>query len=200
MDLLSIVKSVAFGGCSATPLVRYSIVGHDHLDHLVRDTRVTIVGPVRVRRSNVLYIAPGDHMRIRLEHGKLDIWVLGLRDLRQFRINRRLHSFPVVLKHGQEYAIYVDDLDIDDIELIRKLISELKRSLGDLLKIALLPVYNRSKQHGSKDPRDLHDKSIELLKFAHSLRLDVIALAHPVIPSDLPKFAIPFRKILQTLK
>jgi len=200
MELLSIVKAVAFGGCSTTPLVQYSIVGHDHKDHVVRDTKITVVGPVRVRRSNILYVAPGDHVRIRLEHGKLDIWVLGLGDLRQFGITRRLHSFPVVLKHKQEYAIYVDDLDIDDVELIEKLIVELRRSLGDLLKIALLPVYNRSKQHGSKNPRDLHDKSIELLKLAHSLRLNVIALAHPVIPSDLPKFAIPFRKILQTLK
>ena len=162
-----------------------------------------MVGPVRetVRRHNVLRVAPDHTSWIHLDKKtKLFLWVLGRKALSGFGINAKLHTFPVVLQAKDEFAIYIDDLDVEDIEHVKKLLTELKKTYGDALKVALLPAYGHTLQHGAKTPKELHEKAIELLKFAHEeLGLTVIALAHPVIPSDVPSFAIHFPKSLKTL-
>ena len=115
-EILRVLRRIAFGGCSATPFVQYSIICHTHADHIVRDSRITVVGPVaNLRRSNRLVVDPDDMVRIYVDCEKLDIFVMGRRTLKQFRITKRLHCHPILLKHGKEYALYVDDFDLDDV-------------------------------------------------------------------------------------
>ena len=202
LRIANTLRKLAFGGCAVNTNPSYSVVGHDHKDHIVRDLNITVVGPVRphVRSRNVLRVSPGDFVKLHVSSSEILVWVLSTWHLRQLGIPRRLHTFPVVLKVEDEFAVYIDDIDIEDVEHVKTLLSNLKKSYGDLLKVALLPVYGRSKQHGSQTSTELHEKSIELLKFANELGLTVIALAHPIIPPDLPEFAIPFFKIIKTLE
>ncbi len=198
-EILRVLRKIAFGGCSASPFVQYSLVGHCHADHIVKDPQITVVGPVaNLKRNNRLIVDPDDMARIYVDCEKLDLFVMGRRTLKQFGVEKKLHSYPILLKHENEYALYIDDFDLNDVPEIQKLIENLKKSL--CIKVVLLPVYVGCSGHGASNPDDLRKASYELFYFAKALNITPVALAHPTIPPDLPDFVIPFWKIIPTIK
>jgi hypothetical protein len=199
---MRVVKEIAFGGCSLNLSPSISIIGHDHLDHIPISTSILVVGPIRrIHRTNVLYVHYDEYTRITVNGRKITVFVCGRKTLKTFGLeNIRLHTNPILIQDGQEIAIYVDDIDVKDVEPLKRFIENLKKAYKDDLTTALFPVYNRNNAHGAKDYKELHDKAFELLEHAHSLGLEVYALAHPVIPHDLPNFAKPIPKIIKTMK
>jgi hypothetical protein len=195
--LVKILRKVAFGGCAISN-VQYSIVGHDHRDHIVADQDIIVVGPVRetVRRHNVLRVAPDHTSWIHLDKKtKLFLWVLGRKALSGFGINAKLHTFPVVLQAKDEFAIYIDDLDVEDIEHVKKLLTELKKTYGDALKVALLPAYGHTLQHGAKTPQGTTRKGYRIAKvrsrgawtYRHSFSTPSNPFRRTVVRNTLPK-------------
>ena len=203
MTVEIVIKELAFGGCSLYPSARYSIVGHPHRDHIPKNPNITVVGPVHLRNRNHIYIHYDEWFKLHLDSNSVIVHVLGRKALRSIGINKKLHTNPILLyvksKDCTEIALYIDDIDVDDIQPIKTLINFLKRTYGDRFKAVLLPVYNRNKAHGAQDYTELHNKSIELINYALEFKLNVYALAHPVIPPTLPPNVVPVPKLIETI-
>jgi len=198
---MTVVKKLAFGGCSLNLIPRYSIVGHAHRDHIPRNANITVVGPVQLQR-NYIYIHYDDFVHLHLSDTKVVVYVCGRRFLRSVSIEKKLHTNPILIRDVKrdEIILYVDDINVDDEEPVKKIIDFLLRAYRSSFTTVLLPVYNGNSAHGAKRHKDLHDISMRLINYAISRGLKTYALAHPVIPNDLPPQAIPIPKILETLE
>jgi len=205
LSLDKFLEKVAWGGCSAIRCPEYSIVGHTHRDHIPKRLDIVVAGPVAFLKRNEKYklvVDPdGSRATITVDGIEAKIYVLGKRTLNSYGITRKLHTYPVVVIVGDECALYIDDFDMDDVEDIKKLIIALKSSAKSTLKKFLMPVYGGVSGHGaSEDPKELSEASKELMLFAMAEGLEVVALAHKIIPSWVPQSVTRFYKIIETLK
>ncbi len=203
-DLEKFIELVAWGGCSAIRCPEYSIVGHTHRDHIPKRLDIVVVGPVAFLKRDEKYklvVDPdGNRATITVDGIEAKIYVFGKRTLSSYGIDRKLHTYPVMVIVGNECALYIDDFDIGDIEDIKKLITALKSSAKSTLKKFLMPVYGGVSGHGAEDPKELSEASKELMLFAMAEGLEVVALAHKIIPSWVPQSVTRFYKTIETFR
>jgi len=203
LSLFEFLKSgrIVFGGCispvaSSRPV--YSIVGHWDADHV--PTAIEILAPLNPPEKILKYInAPyrrfffGEAYRV--SFGKVEsftLYPLGVKDLNRIGVGKKLHdsrktgTVPIVVGYRFKkycgYALYIDDIDADDAEAVKKIIDYMVVKYGKYFEGVLLPAYHGTSGHKAKDPEELARISRELIEYAAQKLKFAIALAHPSIP------------------
>jgi len=209
LSLEKFLRLVAWGGCTVSklpvPIYPYSIVCHTHKDHIPKSENIIVVGPVAFLRRSMkskIPVDPDDSRGTTISCGsvKARIYVLGRKTLGEMGVEKRLHVFPVLVQVEDEMLLYIDDFNLGDVSEIKKILKHFRETLGDVLRMAILPVYSGAKAHGAEEGPELAEASKELMMYAMSLGVEVIAFAHPVIPNWVPEDMIKLHKTVKTIK
>jgi len=202
--ILRFLKSgyLAFGGCispfaSMKPV--YSVIGHWDADHSpVNNVEIiAFLNPpekiLKYVRTTYRRIPLGETLKTSIT--KKESFILkpiSLRDLKRMGVDKKLHdsrktgTVPILIgyryKKTVEYALYIDDIDVDDVEPVKKVIGNHILKFGGAFRGVLLPAYHGTKGHKAKDSKELAMVSKELLEYAAQKLEFVITLAHPSIP------------------